>query len=109
MNPDDEREAFWKAIHTVDDRVTELKAVVDTRNEMMRDNIHEAVRSAMPTSLMSDDEHRWLKMAIEREAQRAAFRRKVIESSAIWAVPLILLAVLAVFREYAIAHGMWRP
>lgn len=109
MNPDDERAAFWQAVHTVDDRVTALEATVNTRNEMMRETIQAAVREAMPSAILSDEQHRWVQLAIEREAQRAAFRRKVIESSAIWAVPFVILAVLAVFREYAIAHGMWRP
>lgn len=109
MNPEDERAAFWQAVHAVDDRVTALEATVSTRHEMMRESIHSAVREAMPLRLPTEKQMQYIDMAIEREAERAAFRKKVIESSAIWAIPLMIIAVLAVFREYAIAHGMWRP
>lgn len=109
MNPDDERAAFWAAVHTVDDRVTDLRARFEERDDMTLEMIQNAVRQAMPTSLLTDEEHLWVKDAIKRQAQSIAFRRKIIESAAIWAVPLLLLALLAVFREYAIAHGMWRP
>jgi hypothetical protein len=108
MSPEDERAAFWKAVGTVDDRVTELKAVVDTRNEMMREYILKAVKDAMPSALLSDDQHRWVVMSIEREAQRMLFRRKVLESAAIWAIPIVILSVLKVFYEYVVNHG-WKP
>lgn len=109
MSQADEREAFWKAVHTVDDRVTELKAVVDTRNDMMRENIRQAVREAMPTALLSDDEYRWVKLAIQREAQMVAFRRAVIEKTLIGLTWAGIVAVGVILREFAIAHGMWRP
>ena len=63
MNPEDERDKVWRALHTNSDRITELEATVNTRNEMMRESILSAVREAMPSSLMSDDEHRWVKLA----------------------------------------------
>lgn len=109
MNPEDEREKVWRALHTNSDRITELEATVNTRNEMMRESILSAVREAMPKALLTDEQHRWLLMAIEASAQRAMLRRKILESAAIWAVPLLLVAALTVFREYAIAHGMWSP
>ena len=109
MSPDDEREAFWKAVHTVDDRVTALESAMNTRNELMRDAIHSAVREAMPTALLSDDEHRWVRLAIKREAEAAAFRRAVIEKSFIGLVWAGIVGLGLIIREYAIAHGMWRP
>ncbi len=109
MNPDDERESFWKAVHTVDDRVTALEATVRTRNEMMREAIKDAVREAMPSSLMSDDEYRWVKLAIQREAESATFRRAVIEKTFIGLVWAGIVALGFMVRDYAIAHGMWRP
>lgn len=108
MNPDDERASFWKAVHTVDDRVTGLEAVVNTRNEMMRESIREAVADAMPKALMTDEEHAWVKLAIQREAQMIAFRRAVIEKTFIGLIWAGLAAVAVIVREYAIAHGMWR-
>ena len=112
MSPDDEREAFWKAIHTVDDRVTELKAVVDTRNETMREAIKDAVREAMPRALLSDDQHAFVVMAMKREEQRAQYRQKVIDSATLWAIPtalgLIGFALWTLLKEYLVAHGLWR-
>lgn len=108
MKPEDEREAFWKAVGTVDDRVTALEAVVSTRNEMMRETILAAVKEAMPTALLSDDEHRWVRMAIQREAQMIAFRRAVIEKTFIGLVWAGIVGAGIIIREYAIAHGMWR-
>jgi len=108
MSPEDERAAFWKAVHTVDDRVTSLEAVLNTRQEQMREAIQAAVREAMPTALLSDDQHRWVTMSIEREAQRVLFRRKVIERAAIWAIPITILGILKIFYEYILNHG-WKP
>ena len=109
MNPDDERAAFWKAVHTVDDRVTALESAMSTRNELMRDTIQAAVREAMPTALLSDDEHRWVQLAIRREAQMIDFRRAVIEKSLTGLIWAAIVAGGLILREYAIAHGMWRP
>lgn len=106
---DDEREKIWRAIGVIDDRVTELKAVVDTRNELMRETITDAVKQSMPTALLNNDQHAYVEIAFQRWKDRAAFRKKVIESAAIWAIPLILLFFLGIVREYAINHGMWKP
>jgi hypothetical protein len=79
----------------------------------MRDLIKQAVQDAMSSALLTDEEHRWVQLAIRREAQAIAFRDKVIESTAIWAIILLagwVLAVVALLiHDYAIAHGMWKP
>lgn len=108
MDPQDERDAFWKAVHTVDDRVTTLESIVHTRNEMMRESIADAVRAAMPSALLSDDEHRWVKMAIQREAQLISFRRAVIEKTLVGLVWAGILAIGVILREFAVAHGLWK-
>jgi hypothetical protein len=108
MNPDDERESFWKAVHTVDDRVTALEATVRTRNELMSETIHAAVREAMPTALLSDDEHQFLKNLIVIQSQRVAFRRKIIEGAALWSVLGLIAWALLVLKEYIVNHG-WKP
>ena len=109
MNPDDERASFWSAVHTVDDRVTRLEAKVTERIDMTREDIREAVRAAMPTALLSEEEHRWVQLAIRREAQMIDFRRAVIEKSLAGLAWAAIVALGLVVREYAIAHGMWRP
>ena len=109
VNPQDERESFWKAVHTVDDRVTALESVVNTRNEMMREAIQSAVREAMPTALLTDDEHQWVKLAIQREAQAISFRRAVISHTTTGLIWAAIVGIGIIIREYAIAHGMWKP
>ena len=109
MDPNDERAKLWQAVGTVDDRVSGLEAIVNARTEMMRDSIQAAVREAMPTSLMSDEEYRWVKMAIKREAQLSDFRRAVIEKSMLGLIWAGIIGVALLVREYAIAHGMWKP
>lgn len=109
MNAEAEREAFWKALHMTSDRITELEAVVHTRNEMMRDSILSAVREAMPSSLLSDDEHRWVKLAIEKEAQSIAYRKKVIEHTTTGLVWAAIVGAGIIVREWAVAHGLWKP
>jgi hypothetical protein len=47
-------------------------------------------------------------MAIAREAQMIAFRRAVIEKTLIGLVWAGIIGLGIVFREYAIAHGMWK-
>lgn len=109
MKPEDEREAFWKALGVNSDRITALEVLVRERDEAMREIIREAVRDAMPTRLPTEKQLQYLDSAIERQAQSIAFRRKIIEGSALWSVPLLIMAFLAMVREYMIAHGMWRP
>ena len=109
MNPEDERAAFWAAVHATDDRVTDLRARFEERDSMTLDMIQDAVRAAMPKAMMTDEEHVWVKMAIQREAQMIAFRRAVIEKTFIGLVWAGIIGLGIVIREYAIAHGIWRP
>jgi CHASE3 domain sensor protein len=112
MSPDDEREAFWKALHLNSDRITELEAVVNTRNEMMRESIQSAVRDAMPKTLVSDYEHAFLRMLMEREERSAKFQQRVIDSSVVWAVPTLLGGILWILWKlvsaWLSARGLWK-
>ena len=109
MSVEAERETFWKALHMNSDRITELEAIVNTRNEMMRESILSAVREAMPSSLLSDDEHRWVKLAIEREAQSIRFRSAVIQHTTTGLVWAAIVGVGFIVREWAVARGLWKP
>ena len=109
MAPEDERKSIWAAVGLNSDRITALEAIVKDRDESMREMIREAVRDALPIRLPTEKQLQYLDSAIERQAQSIAFRRKIIEGSALWAVPLLIMAFLAMVREYMIAHGMWRP
>ena len=109
MNPDDERAAFWTAVHTVDDRVTDLKARFEERDSMTLEMIKRAVQEAMPRPMLTAEEHGWIQLAIERQAQSIAFRRSVIEKSLLGLIWAGIVGGGLVVREYAIAPGMWRP
>jgi len=106
--PDDEATRLWTAMHVNSDRITDLKAVVETRNEMMRDTIKEAVKDAMPTALLTDDEHRWVQLAIKRQQQSIAFRQSVIDKTLTGLIWAALVGLAVVFKEFFIGHG-WRP
>ena len=43
--------------------------------------LKEALKEAVETHPLSDEEIQWVRMAIEAEAQRAAFRKAVIEKT----------------------------
>lgn len=112
-SPVEELEKVWTALHTNSDRITELEAIVNTRNEILRETITSAVQEAMPKALLSDEQHEYVNLAFQRWKDRAALHKKIIESTAIWAVPMIILAALVLLGEgiktYMITHGMWRP
>lgn len=109
MNPDDERAAFWSAVHTVDDRVTRLEAKCEERGEMTKDSIMQAVREAMPRAVLTEEQHRWVELAIQAQAERAALRKAIIEKSLLGLVWATIAGLVVMAREYAIAHGMWKP
>ena len=76
---------------------------------MTLEMIQTAVREAMPRPMMTEQEHAWVKLAIERQAQSIAFRRQVIEKSLTGLIWAGIVGLGLIVREYAIAHGMWRP
>lgn len=65
-----------------------------------------AVQSNVPA--VTSDEVRWVRLAIQREAERAALRKAIIEKSITGLVWMALLALGTVFYEYASNHG-WKP
>lgn len=86
----------------------------DAHDDALRDLIRDAVRDAMPAhECLADDELSAVRLLIRRETQRVEFRKKIIDSSVAWAVPALLallgLSLWTMLREYAIAHGVWKP
>lgn len=112
VNPEDEREAFWKAVGVVDDRVSELTGRFEERESMTLEMIQRAVREAMPKTLVSEGEHEFLRMLMAREERRAKFQQKIIDSSVVWAVPALLGGSLWVLwklvASWLSAHGLWK-
>lgn len=97
----------------LNEAISDLRRVIDTRTDFMQESIRQAVREAMPVTVLNEDEHRWVRMAIQRETSAAEFRKKIIESTTLWAVialvVLLMTSLGALVREYAIKHGMWAP
>lgn len=54
---------------------------------------------------LSDEELRWVKLAIEVEGKKKAFRDAVIEKTITGLIWLALLGVGSIFYEWAVAHG----
>lgn len=80
--------------------------------ECMRDIIRESVQAALPHTMPTAEQLRWVDAAIKREAQTYAFRQAVIDktiTALVWAALAGLGTVLwALAKEYAQAHG-WKP
>jgi len=54
---------------------------------------------------LTDDEQRWVRMAIEREAQSIALRKAIIEKTIISLVWMFLAGVGYVFLDFLREHG----
>lgn len=104
--PEQDRARIWEAVAHVGDRITDLESTVGERKEVMVATIKEAVQEAMPVALLTDDEYRWVKLAIEREAQSVAFRRAVIQKTLMGLVWAGVVGVGLMFKEYLAAHGL---
>lgn len=110
ISPEEEQRAeFWRAVRHVTERVTAVESTVEQRAHIMRDTIHEAVKDAMPRALLTDKQHQWVELAIEREAQSIRLRRAIIEKTLHGLVWAAIVGIGFAVREYAIAHGMWKP
>ena len=67
-NSGDKEVQLWRAIDYNGERIDALQ--LD-----MRETVTQAVKDAMPNALLNADEHRWVQLAIKREAQTIAFRQ----------------------------------
>jgi hypothetical protein len=67
--------------------------------------VTEITMSIKQSQVLTDDEQRWVKMAIQKEAQAIAFRRAVIEKSLAGLVWAAIVFVGTVFYDWAVAHG----
>ena len=66
----------------------------------------EDIRVALsPAPQLSDEEHQWVKLAIQKEAQSIALRRAVIEKSLSSLVWLCIVGIGYILIDFAKAHG----
>ena len=68
-----------------------------------------AIRSQVPVASFDEDEVTALKLLIKKQEQSIKFRQAIIEKSTSALVWAAIVAVGLIMREYAIAHGMWKP
>lgn len=65
-------------------------------------DITNAIKGA---SSLSDEEHRWVKMAIQKEAQSIELRKAIIEKTITGLVWLFLAGAGSMFLSWATQHG----
>lgn len=66
--------------------------------------LKEVIAEAVEQHPLSDDEVKWVRLAIEAEAKRAAFRKAVIEKTFIGLMSSALLAIAMYGFEFFRAH-----
>lgn len=64
-----------------------------------------AIRIRNTDAGLSDEEQRWVKMAIQKEAQSIELRKAIIEKTLTGLVWLVVLGIGAIIVDYAKAHG----
>lgn len=73
------------------------------RTQFIKD-VAEAINSATTTTPLSDDERRWVRLAIKREAQSVAFRQAIIDKAlsalALAAMGWVGFAVMAAIKSW---------
>jgi len=106
-------DGLWRALQANSDRITEMEVLMQERTATMRETIASAVRDSMPQALLTDRQHRWVEMAIEREAQTLAFRRAIIEKTTgalVWAIIAgLALLIWVPMREFIQLHFWNKP
>ena len=77
--------------------------------EQERDELIAAIATACrpraTDTQLTDDEQRWVRMAIKKEAQRIAWRQAIIEKSLTGLVWAAIVGIGAMFLQWATAHG----
>jgi len=74
------------------------------RAEFIQD-IAAAIRIRSTDTTMSDEELRWVRLAIQKEAQSIELRKAIIEKSLAGLVWMCILGIGSVFLSWATAHG----
>ena len=74
------------------------------RDELAKE-IAAAVRSRQTDVLLTDEELRWVRLAIQREAQSIELRKAIIEKSLAGLVWMCILGIGSVFLSWATSHG----
>ena len=72
-----------------------------------RSQLIQEITSALKihTVVLSDDEQRWVQMAIKKEAQSIAFRNAVIEKSIFGLLAMFGAGIFYIFVDFLKNHG----
>ena len=73
----------------------------------LRDLLIQVVKDTIEPHMLSDEEIMWVRMAIRAEAERAEFRKAVIEKTFVGFLSAVLLGTGAYFFEIIKSH--WKP
>jgi len=73
----------------------------EERNEF----ITELVLQFKNVNSLTDDEQRWVRMAIEKEAQSIALRQAIIEKTLTSLIWMLIVGIGYVFLDFAKQHG----
>ena len=73
--------------------------------EERKELITELMDQLKTVNSLTDDEQRWVRMAIEREAQSIALRKAIIEKTITSLVWMLLAGVGYVFLDFLREHG----
>ncbi len=74
------------------------------REEFIQD-IAAAIRIRYTDTALSDEEMRWVRLAIKKEAQSIELRKAIIEKSLAGLVWMCILGIGSVFLSWATDHG----
>lgn len=74
--------------------------------EDRKELISELIIELKAVNSLTDDEQRWVRMAIEREAQSIALRKAIIEKTLTSLVWLFVVGLIAIFWEFLKEHGL---
>lgn len=82
-----------------------------SRTHVDTDHVREVVQETLQQVLsdyspLTEDERRWVRLAIQREAQSIALRRAVIEKTLAGLAWALIIAIGVVFFEYLRSHGL---
>ena len=66
-------------------------------------DVASAVSESRPS--LTSEEHTWVKLAIQKEAQSIKYRQAIIEKTLVGLVWMALLGLAIVLKEWAINHG----
>lgn len=91
-------------------RIASIEETLERHLQSIDSRVTTAITAAVKSAItLSTEEQEWVRLSVLSKKQSVEFRNKVIQSSILWAIPLVFAAILTVCREYMINHGMWKP